>query len=190
MSSSGGKILVISAPSGTGKTTILREVLKRHPDIVYSVSATTRQKRAGEKDGKDYFFISADEFKTRIEQGEFAEWEKVYDYYYGTLKKFISDTVSSGKHILLELDVKGALSIKKNYPEAALIFIEPPSLEVLRERLIKRKTETEADLAKRLGRAEMELQQKEHFEYHLINSDIAKAVEDLDNLLKKLIQGK
>lgn len=190
MSNGRGKILVVSAPSGTGKTTILREVLKRHQEVVYSVSATTRQKRANERDGIDYFFITEDEFLKRIENREFAEWEKVYDYYYGTLKRFIDDTVSAGKHILLELDVKGALSIKKIYNEAALIFIEPPSIEALRERLMRRKTETEQDLAKRLGRAEMELQQKEHFEYHLVNSDISKAVEEFDIMLKNLIKGK
>ncbi|MCC6550939.1 MAG: guanylate kinase [Ignavibacteriaceae bacterium] len=183
-----GKILVIAAPSGTGKTTILKQVLQKHPDIVFSVSATTRKKREAEVHGKDYYFISREEFEQKIAEEKFAEWERVYDYYYGTLKEFISSTIDQGKHILLELDVKGALSIKKSYPGAALIFIEPPSLEVLRERLTKRKTETEEDLAKRLNRAEMEISQKAHFEYHLVNSDIQKAVSELDSLISEIKQ--
>lgn len=183
-----GKILVISAPSGTGKTTILKQVLQKHPDIVFSVSATTRKMREGEVHGRDYFFISREEFEQKIAEDKFAEWERVYDYYYGTLKEFISTTIENGRHILLELDVKGALSIKKSYPGAALIFIEPPSLEALRERLTKRKTETEEDLAKRLNRAEMEISQKEHFEYHLVNSDVEKAVFELDRLIDEIKQ--
>ncbi|GMU85955.1 MAG: guanylate kinase [Ignavibacteriales bacterium] len=183
-----GKILVIAAPSGTGKTTILKQVLRKHQDIVFSVSATTRKKRDGEVHGRDYYFITREEFEQKIAENKFAEWEKVYDYYYGTLKEFISSTIEQGRHILLELDVKGALSIKKSYESAALIFIEPPSLEVLRERLTKRKTETEEDLAKRLSRAEMEMSQKEHFEYHLVNSDIQKAVNELDSLITEIKQ--
>jgi guanylate kinase len=178
------KIFVVSAPSGAGKTTIVRSVLKKIPEIVFSISATTRKKRNHETDGVDYFFLTEDEFKKKIEAGQFVEWEKFYDYYYGTLKSSIDDTIAEGKSVLLEVDVKGAMNIKKVYPQAVMIFIAPPGLEELKNRLIKRQTESDEDLQKRLERAEMEMDFKDKFDYVIVNDHLDTAKEKVFNILK------
>ncbi len=180
-----GKIFVISAPSGTGKTSIMKPFLKKYPEFVYSVSATTRKKRENEIDGVDYFFISEEEFKVKIEKSEFLEWECVYDYFYGTLKKFVEDTISAGKNILVEVEVKGALSIKKKYPESNLIFIEPPSFDELSKRLKNRRTEDEVDLHKRLERARWEMDQKLLFDKCILNLNLDEAIKHLEEELTK-----
>jgi len=159
-----GEVIAVSAPSGGGKTTIVKKILNLYPEIIFSVSATTRPKRENETDGVEYFFISEDEFKKRVDKNEFVEWEKFYDYYYGTFKRFINDNINSGKSVLLEIDVKGALSIKRIYPESHLIFIMPPSYDELIQRLRNRKTETEGDFQKRIERAKMELSHKDQFD--------------------------
>jgi guanylate kinase len=182
-----GKIFAISAPSGTGKTTIVKRVLKEIPDLVYSVSATTRKKRSSEYSEIDYFFITEKEFLEKIENNEFVEWEKVYDYYYGTFKYFIDENINRGKNVIAEVDVKGALSLKKIYPEAILIFLAPPSLNELIDRLMKRKTETETDLQKRIERAKMELSQKDKFDYLIINKDLEIALSETKNLILTII---
>ncbi len=182
-----GKIFVFSAPSGSGKTTLVKYILKLFPQLVFSVSATTRAGRGNEIDGKDYFFISEDDFSRKIENDEFIEWEKFYDYYYGTLKSFVNETVESGKSIVLELDVKGALSIKERYPESVLIFIEPPSINALGERLKRRNTETEEDFRKRIDRAAMELSYKDKFDYCVINDDLDAAKADVKRIIEKEI---
>ncbi len=182
-----GEIIAVSAPSGTGKTTIVRSLLKEMPELVFSVSYTTRSKRANEKNGVDYFFITEEEFLKKIENNEFLEWEKFYDYYYGTSKKFIDDALNSGKSIILEVDVKGALNIKKLYPDAVLIYIMPPSFEELINRLANRKTENEADFQKRIKRAEMELSLKDKFDYLIENKDLDKAIKETKSLIKKII---
>ncbi|MCF8264873.1 MAG: guanylate kinase, partial [Melioribacteraceae bacterium] len=135
--------MVVSAPSGAGKTSIVQYVLKRVENLEFSISATTRAKRESETHGKDYYFITEEDFKRKIEANEFIEWECFYDYYYGTLKSSVDSAVNSGKSVLLEVDVKGAISIKKDYPQAILIFIAPPSFEILKKRLINRKTESD-----------------------------------------------
>lgn len=172
------KLFVFSGPSGSGKTTIVRDILKQYPEFLFSVSATTRKRRNVEKDGVDYFFISEEDFRKKIDDGEFVEWEKFYDYYYGTLKKIVDDNISKGLITVFEVDVKGAISIKKVYPFATLIFIAPPSIEELKERLIKRNTESDEDFKKRIERAEMELGFKDQFDYVInnINLDQAKKV--------------
>jgi guanylate kinase len=185
-----GKIIVVSAPSGTGKTTIVRRVLECYPSLIFSVSATTRQKRDSEVDGKDYFFITEEEFISRIDNNEFAEWEKVYDYYYGTFRYFIEETIISGKSIILELDVNGAIALKKIYNEANLIYILPPDTEELVKRLKNRRTETEADLLKRIERAKMELSMKDKFDYLVLNKDLEKAVLETKSLIKRIINQK
>jgi guanylate kinase len=182
-----GKLLVFSAPSGGGKTTIVRYILKKFPELVFSVSATTRKKRATEVEGKDYFFISEEEFKKKIENDEFVEWEKFYDYYYGTLKSFVNDNLAMGKNVVLELDVKGALNIRKQYPDAVLIFISPPSLEILKERLKKRNTETEEDFRKRIERAGWEIEYSKYFDYVITNDDLEKAKQKAEEIVKKVI---
>ncbi|MDP2304014.1 MAG: guanylate kinase [Ignavibacteria bacterium] len=182
-----GEIIIVAAPSGTGKTTILKQLLKIHNDLVYSVSTTTRKPRPTEKNGVDYFFVKEEEFSRKKEEGFFIEWEKVYDYYYGTDKSFVEGTINSGLSILIEVDVKGALSIKEKYPESKMIYILPPSLEELVKRLKNRKTETEEDFVKRIDRAKMELNQKDKFEYQIVNEDVNIAVNQLSELIKKII---
>jgi len=182
-----GKIIVVAAPSGAGKTTLVRSSLAEFPQIVFSISATTRKKRPNEKDGVDYFFITEEEFLKKIELNQFVEWEKFYDYYYGTYKDFVDDNISSGKNILLEIDVKGALSIKKIYPEAKLIYIAPPTKEELINRLKKRQTETDQDLEKRIERIELELSMKDKFDYILINNELNKATSEMKILINNLL---
>ena len=178
-----GKIFAISAPSGTGKTSIVKRILEQIPDLVYSVSATTRKRRNSEEDGVDYFFISEEEFLDKLNKDEFVEWEKVYDYYYGTFKSFINDNIKVGKSIIAEVDVKGAISLRNIYPEAVLLFIAPPSFDELVDRLQKRKTETSVDLSKRIERAKMELSQKDIFDYLIVNKDLEKAILEVKKLI-------
>ncbi|MGA7837866.1 MAG: guanylate kinase [Ignavibacteriaceae bacterium] len=182
-----GKIIAISAPSGTGKTTIVRRVLKDIPGLVFSVSATTRKPRENEKDGFHYFFISEDEFKAKIEKNEFIEWEKFYDYYYGTFKSEVQNAVNSQKSIILEVDVKGALSLKSIYPESVLIYIVPPGFDELVKRLKNRNTESEEDLQKRIDRAKMELGLKDKFDFAIENENLETAVSETESLVKKII---
>ena len=182
-----GEIIVIAAPSGSGKTTIVKRILNEFPEIIFSISATTRKKRDNEINGVEYFFITEEEFKKKIENNEFAEWERFYDYYYGTPKSFVDENVRSQKPVLLELDVNGALSIKKNYPNAHLIYIVPPSKEELTKRLTARNTESQEDLKKRIERAKMELSLKDKFDYLIPNEDLEKAVQEAKSLIKKII---
>lgn len=183
-----GKLIVFSAPSGAGKTTIVKEILKDFPHLVFSVSATTRPKRETETDGIEYFFLSEAEFKKRIENDEFIEWEKFYDYYYGTYKSFITGNIVSGKPVLLELDVKGALTIKRLYPYAHLVYISPPSFEELVNRLRQRNTESESDFLKRIDRAKMELSLKDQFDYIIENRELDTAIKEAKSLVKKILK--
>lgn len=183
-----GKLIVFSAASGAGKTTIVKEILKEFPQIIFSISATTRPKRESETDGKEYFFLSEKEFKKKIENDEFIEWEKFYDYYYGTMKSFISGNIEAGKPVLLELDVKGALTIKRLYPYAHLVYISPPSFEELVNRLRQRNTESESDFLKRIDRAKMELSLKDQFDYVIENTELALAVKEAKSLVKKILK--
>jgi len=184
-----GEIIAVSAPSGGGKTTIVKKILEHFPEIIFSISATTRPKRDNEVEEQEYFFISEKEFKDKIESSEFVEWEKFYDYYYGTFKKYIDDNINEGKSVLLEIDVKGALSIKKIYPDSHLLYIMPPSYDELVRRLKNRKTETEVDLNKRIERTKMELSQKDKFDYIIVNENLNKAISEtlilINNILGK-----
>ena len=187
MSDHKAKLYVFSAPSGSGKTTIVRDVLKNFPEFVFSVSATTRKRRSTEKEGVDYFFISEEEFQRKIDTGEFVEWKKFYDYYYGTLKNFVDGNLAKGLSTVFEVDVKGALSIKKAYKNSVLIFIAPPSIDVLKDRLIKRNTETDEDLKKRIERAEMELGFKDQFDYVVSNVNLEEAKKEVKKIIEKEI---
>ncbi len=182
-----GKLFVFAAPSGAGKTTIVRDVLKNYPEFIFSVSATTRKKRDCENEGIDYFFLNEDEFLSKVKNNDFIEWEKFYDYYYGTLKRFVIDKIDSNKNVVLEVDVKGAVNIKKQYPDSVLIFIAPPSKEILVQRLIDRNTETDEDLKKRIERSEMEMNFMGEFDFVVVNDELEKAKKEVKNIIEKKI---
>jgi guanylate kinase len=183
-----GKLIVFSAPSGAGKTTIVKQILKDFPQIIFSISATTRPKREIETNGVEYFFLSEAEFRKKIENDDFVEWEKFYDYYYGTYKSFIEGNIESGKPLLLELDVNGALTIKRLYPYAHLIYISPPSFEELVNRLRQRRTESESDFLKRIDRAKMELSLKNQFDHIVENKELDTAIKEAKSLVKKILK--
>ncbi len=181
-----GKLIVISAPSGSGKTTIAKEIIKRNPSLGFSVSATTRYRRENETEGEDYFFLSDEEFKQRVQRGDFVEWEEVYPgKLYGTLKAEVEQLLSAGHDVLFDLDVKGGLSIKKQFPEACLIFIRPPSFDVLKQRLEGRRTEDEATVAKRLERVPLELVLGQQFEHQVVNDALETAITDVQKIVTK-----
>lgn len=188
MANKEARLFVFSAPSGSGKTTIVKDVLKNFDHFVFSISATTRKKRQSEIDGKDYHFITEENFLEKIEHNEFVEWEKFYDYYYGTLKSQIDNNIQKGLHTVFEVDVKGALKIKEYYPHSILIFIAPPSIEELRSRLLQRNTETETDLKKRIERAEMELGYKNKFDHVVTNVDLDIAKEKVRLIIENEIK--
>ncbi len=182
-------LIVVAGPSGCGKTTIAREILRRHPEILFSVSATTRTKRAVETDGADYFFLSKKEFEERIRRDELVEWEQIYGDYYGTLKSEVSRALGAGTPMLFDVDVKGALSIRKCYPgNAVLIFIKPPSIEVLIERLRNRKTESPESFAKRIERVTMELRLADKFDHCIINDNLATAETEAEEIVERVLQ--
>lgn len=188
-----GKLIVIAAPSGAGKTTIVKAIMKKYPGMLFSISATTRPKREGEVDGKDYFFLTKEEFERRINAGEFVEWEQYpsasYGNYYGTLKSEVERALQNGRTMLFDVDVKGALSVKKYFPaDAVLIFIKPPSMEVLRARLLNRRTEDEATMIHRLNRVAMEMEKAGEFHYQVINDDLQTALNEVEHILKKHIE--
>lgn len=174
-----GKIIIISAPSGAGKSTIVKWLIKKHPNLnlSFSVSCTTRQPRGREENGKDYIFLSINEFKEKIKNKEFLEYEEVYENrYYGTLKAQVDLLVKKGKNVILDVDVKGALNIKKIYKEQSIsLFIQPPTLQELRRRLEQRKTDTKESIETRLLKAEYEITYAKEFDYIVINDDLEEA---------------
>jgi guanylate kinase len=186
------KLVIVTAPSGAGKTTIVRHLLSTFDQLVFSVSATTRSKRDYEVEGKDYYFISQEAFRQHIAQGDFLEWEEVYDnQFYGTLKSEVARIWNAHLQIIFDIDVKGALNIKKSYPHDSLaIFVKPPSAEVLYQRLKGRQTETPESLQKRLARAEEELGYKDKFDHVLVNDTLEHALEESERVVRDFLNEK
>lgn len=175
--------IILSAPSGGGKTTIAKALLARRSDIGYSVSCTTRQPRAGEVQARDYYFISRTDFLGRRERGEFAESAEVHGNLYGTLRKEVLRVLETGKHVLMDIDVQGAVQFTRVFPQSVTIFILPPSGEVLLERLRKRQTESAQELAGRLQSALQELQSVDEYEYVVVNDDLDLAVQRIGSIV-------
>ena len=184
MHSKKGKIFVVSGPSGVGKGTVVGEVLKNLQNIYLSVSATTRQKREGEKDGINYFFKTKEKFQEMIDSDEFLEWADFAGDYYGTPKHFVNNYITSCKDVLLEIEIKGAKQIKEKCKEAVLIFLAPPSFETLEERLIKRQTESLEKIKIRLNKAKEEMNQINLFNYLVVNDDLKEAVNNVTSIIK------
>ena len=185
-----GKLIVFSAPSGSGKTTIVRWLLeKKELNLEFSISAASREPRPTEKDGVDYYFLSLKEFKRRIKEDEFLEWEEVYrDNFYGTLKSEVERIWKEGKHVIFDIDVVGGLDIKKLYPERTLaVFVKPPSIEELKIRLKKRKTESEDRINMRVAKASIELATAPQFDYIIENNDLDTALAEAYELVAKHI---
>ncbi|MDO5979171.1 guanylate kinase [Flavivirga spongiicola] len=181
-----GKLIVFSAPSGSGKTTIVRHLLGIEDlNLEFSISATSREKRGEEIDAKDYYFLSAQEFKNKIKNDEFLEWEEVYrDNFYGTLKTEVERIWAMGKHVIFDIDVSGGLRIKRKFPEETLaVFVKPPSIDELKIRLKKRKTESEDKINMRVAKASAELATAPLFDVIVVNDDLEKALENAHKLV-------
>ncbi|QDZ39540.1 guanylate kinase [Euhalothece natronophila Z-M001] len=178
-----GKLIVITGPSGVGKGTLVKLLLAHHPDLSLSVSATTRPPREGETEGKDYFFLSRDQFENMIETGELLEWAEYAGNYYGTPRQGVEEKLQAEEWVVLEIEVVGARKIKQSFPEATRVFILPPSLAVLEERLIKRGKDSKAAIAQRLEHAETEIAAAEEFEFCVVNDDLDRSLVKLEKII-------
>jgi len=178
-----GILLVICGPSGVGKGTVCKEFLGKNRNIKLSVSATTRSPRIGEVDGVSYHFLETGQFEKMVENGDFIEYARVYDNYYGTPKAEVLKNLQNGEDVLLEIDIQGAMQVKSSYPDAVFVFILPPSLRELRDRIVKRGSETEESLKLRFGSAYDEICKIENFDYFVVNDDIEKAVRQLECIM-------
>jgi guanylate kinase len=189
MPSHQNKLIIITAPSGSGKTSITRHLMQHFPQLVFSVSAATRQPRGIEKDGVDYHFISTETFQQKIQHNEFIEWEMVYEgKYYGTLKSELEKIWNQNKIPVLDIDVKGAIHVQQQFPQTSLsLFIQPPSVEELKKRLQSRGTETAESLAARINKASYELSFKEHFNKVVVNDELQNACAEAENIVEAFI---
>jgi len=179
-----GNLFIVSAPSGAGKTTLCREVLKQIKGMEYSVSYTTRMPRKGEENKIDYYFITKEAFKEKIKSGKWAEWAEVYGNFYGTSAEFLDARLTAGINLLLDIDVQGTIQIKKKYPDSITIFIMPPSLETLRTRLESRGTDNQHTIEMRLAIAEKEMKKKDLYRHIIINDNLSTAVSELIRAIK------
>ena len=177
-----GKLLVVSGPSGVGKGTIVKTLIKRRADVVESVSCTTRAPREGVVHGREYFFLTKEEFLRRVQENDFLEYDEHFGNYYGTPKSFVAEMLKS-KSVILENHVVGALNAKKAFPQSVLVMIAPPSVDELERRLKGRSTETDEEIEKRLSRLEYELSQKDKYDFVVINDNLEKAIADVENIL-------
>lgn len=180
-----GRLFVVSAPSGAGKTTLCAAARKRLPDLVYSVSTTTRPPRQGEQEGRDYFFVSEAQFREGIAIGRWAEWARVHDHYYGTSAEFIATHLAAGRDVLLDIDVQGAEQILRRFPQAVTIFIMAPSMAVLRRRLTGRGLDSAAVIDKRLRNAETEIARRGMYRHLIVNDDLEVAIDRFVSVLKR-----
>ncbi len=180
---SGGFLMVLSGPSGSGKGTVSEALMKKNNEIVFSTSVTTRTPRPNEINGDNYFFTTIDEFERMVEDDELLEYAFVHTNYYGTPKKFVFDEIEKGEIVLLEIDVQGALQIKEKYKEAVFIFLLPPKMSELKNRLIKRDTETEEEINTRYKNAFKELDFVGEYDYFVVNNKVEQAVEDIENII-------
>jgi guanylate kinase len=179
-------LIVVSAPSGAGKTTLCKKLLEEFPKLMLSISCTTRTKRFNETDGKDYFFLSRAEFEKKIAANGFAEWAQVHDNYYGTSKDFVDQAFKSGKSLLLDIDVQGAESLKKSYPDETLrIFISPPSFSVLEARLLGRGTDDSRSIQKRLANARTEMDKSRDFDHVIVNDSLERAYGEIRKIVSQ-----
>ncbi len=178
-----GNLIVISGPSGAGKGTICKALLEREDNLYISVSATTRSPREGEVDGVNYYFLTQEEFKKKVDNNEFLEWAEVHGNYYGTPKFNVEEMINEGKNIILEIDVQGALNVKKNCEDGVFIFILPPSMEELKRRIIARGSETPESLIKRFKTAYEEINYISKYNYAVVNDDLEEAVKKVQNIL-------
>jgi guanylate kinase len=184
------QLIVISAPSGAGKTTVARHLLQRFPQLRFSVSATTRPKRPGEVDGRDYFFWSREQFEQAIARGKLVEYEEIFGHLYGTLRSQVEQALSTGEFLLFDIDVKGALALRRAYPEQTfLIYVAPPSIEELERRLRQRGTESEEQIRRRLERAAMELQFQDHFDVVIRNEQLEQTLARAEQIVAQLLRG-
>ena len=175
-------LIAVSGPSGVGKGTIVKTLLKRRGDVAESVSCTTRAPREGEKHGREYFFLTKEEFEKRIREDDFLEYDEHFGNFYGTPKSFVREALKT-RSVILEIDVVGALNAKKAFPECVLVMIVPPSVEELKRRLLGRGSETEAEVETRLSRLEYELSQKDKYDYVIVNDDLESAIGALSDIL-------
>jgi guanylate kinase len=179
------KLFVLAGPSGVGKGTLVRKILKERENITLSVSMTTRKKRPSEKNGKEYFFVSQKEFDKNIKENNFLEYEKFFDASYGTLRGYVTKTLANGCDVILEIDTRGAINIKKNFPDAVMIFIKPPSFAILEKRIRGRGAETEKQILSRLEKAKEELTEDKFFDYIITNDDLETANDELLKIIER-----
>lgn len=180
-----GTLFVLSAPSGTGKTTICNQLRRLVSDLVFSVSSTTRAPRAGERTGIDYHFVTIAEFERKIEAGLWAEWARVHGNYYGTSAEFLDAALAKRQTVLLDIDVQGARQIRKRYPDCVTVFIMPPSMEALQVRLEARQTDDATTITKRLANARAEIAQKDRYHHIIVNDDLQTAVDEMVALISQ-----